>query len=82
VRAGTRALLQAGLQQGGGSGDRHAAAVGVATLAIMAGSILTEKADERTWRTLPSEISIARARIRRVCIRSRCRRRKACAARG
>jgi len=62
VRAGSRALLQAGLQQGGGS-DRHAAAVGIAALAIAAGSILTEKADERTWRTLPSEISIARARV-------------------
>jgi len=63
VRAGTRALLQAGLQQGGDRGDRHAAAAGIAALAIAAGSILTEKADERTWRTLPSEISIARARV-------------------
>jgi hypothetical protein len=27
------------------------------------GSYLTESADERIWRTLPSEISIARARI-------------------
>jgi len=62
VRAGTRALLQAGLQHGGGN-DRHAAAAGIAALAIAAGSILTEKADERTWRTLPSEISIARARV-------------------
>jgi hypothetical protein len=63
VRAGTRALLQAGLQQGGDRGDRHAAAVGIAALAVAAGSIFTEKADERTWRTLPSEISIARARV-------------------
>jgi hypothetical protein len=63
VRAGTRALLQAGLQQGGDRGDRQAAAVGIAALAIAAGSIFTEKADERTWRTLPSEISIARARV-------------------
>jgi len=62
VRAGTRALLQAACSRAA------AAATGtpprrVATLAIMAGSILTRKADERTWRTLPSEISIARARI-------------------
>ncbi len=62
VRAGTRALLQAGLQHGGGN-DRHAAAAGIAAIAIAAGAILTEKADERTWRTLPAEISIARARV-------------------
>src|SRR4051812_28756265 len=36
VRAGTRALLQAGLQQGGDRGDRHAAAAGIAALAIAA----------------------------------------------
>jgi uncharacterized protein len=64
VRASTRALLQAGLQQSHGSGDRQGSAVGVAAaLAIAAGSLVTEKADERTWRTLPSEISIARARV-------------------
>jgi len=27
------------------------------------GSVVTESADERTWRTLPSEIAIARARL-------------------
>jgi hypothetical protein len=64
VRATTRALLQSSLQQSHGGGDRHGAAIGVAAaLAIAAGSLVTEKADERTWRTLPSEISIARARL-------------------
>ena len=64
IRASTRAVLQAGLQQSRGSGDRGGAAVGVAAaLALAAGSLVAEKADERTWRTLPSAISIARARL-------------------
>jgi hypothetical protein len=32
----------------------------------MIGNYVTESADERTWRTLPSEIAIARARMRRA----------------
>jgi len=67
VRTATRAALQAGLQQaprGGGGRDGGAAALGAAVaLAIAATSVVVEKADERTWRTLPSEISIARARV-------------------
>jgi hypothetical protein len=35
----------------------------VASIVIMAGSAVLESADDRTWRTLPSEISIARARL-------------------
>jgi len=34
-----------------------------AALALALGSVLTESADERTWRTLPSEIAIARGRL-------------------
>jgi len=67
VRAASRAALQAGLQQApqGGGRDSGAAALGAAVaLAIAATSVVVEKADERTWRTLPAEISIARARLR------------------
>lgn len=36
---------------------------GLASLAVMLGSIVTESADERTWRTLPAQIAVARARV-------------------
>lgn len=36
---------------------------GLAGLAVMLGSLLTESADERTWRTLPAQIAVARARV-------------------
>jgi hypothetical protein len=36
---------------------------GLASIAVMLGSILTESADERTWRTLPAQIAVARARV-------------------
>jgi hypothetical protein len=42
--------------------DKHKAA-GVAAALVTIGSALLASADDRTWRTLPSEISIARARI-------------------
>jgi len=66
VRASTRAALQAGLQvpHGGGRNDGGAAALGAAlSLIVAASSVVVEKADERSWRTLPSEIQIARARL-------------------
>ena len=37
---------------------------GLAGIAVILGSILTESADERGWRTLPAQIAIARARVR------------------
>jgi hypothetical protein len=36
---------------------------GLASLAVMLGSIVTESADERAWRTLPAQIAVARARV-------------------
>ncbi|HEX4984891.1 MAG TPA: hypothetical protein VFV71_02340 [Burkholderiales bacterium] len=36
---------------------------GLASLAIAIGSIVTESADERGWRSLPAQIAIARARM-------------------
>jgi hypothetical protein len=36
---------------------------GLVSLALAIGSIVTETADERTWRSLPAQIAIARTRI-------------------
>ena len=36
---------------------------GLAALAVALGSMVTESADERTWRSLPAQIAIGRARI-------------------
>ena len=36
---------------------------GLAAFALAIGSIITESADERSWRTLPGQIAIARARM-------------------
>ncbi len=36
---------------------------GLASLALAIGSIITESADERGWRSLPAQIAIARARV-------------------
>jgi hypothetical protein len=43
--------------------DKHNSAA-VAAAVVTIGSALLASADDRTWRTLPSEISIARARLR------------------
>ena len=41
------------------------AALDLATIALMIGSVATESADTREWRTLPGSICIARARLAR-----------------
>jgi len=45
------------------SQDQNSPMMGLAALAVTIGSVATESADERTWRTLPSEIAIARGRL-------------------
>ena len=58
------------------SADRNNAA-GVWRRSSPSASVLVASADDRTWRTLPSEISIARARLPARCAHvSRCRRRR------
>jgi len=62
LRAGVRATASALLQY---QAQRHAdkdaaAAAGVAAFALTA---LLQTADDRTWRTLPGEVAIARARL-------------------
>jgi len=59
IRAATSAALQYQAQK---SSDRHNSAAVVAAI-VTIGSALVASADDRTWRTLPSDISIARARI-------------------
>lgn len=62
LRAGIRATASAVLQyQAQRRSDRDAAAAaGIAAFALTA---LLQTADDRTWRTLPAEIAIARARL-------------------
>ena len=55
IRSSTKAIAQ----YQAGKNDQS----GLLGLAMALGSIVTESADERTWRTLPSEIAIARARL-------------------
>jgi hypothetical protein len=59
VRATASAVAQYQAQR---ASDRNNAA-GLAAAILTIGSALVSSADDRTWRTLPSEISIARARI-------------------
>jgi len=63
IRSTASAVLQYQAQRGADKQNQNAAALGVASIVIMAGSAVLESADDRTWRTLPSEISIARARL-------------------
>ncbi|MBC8007957.1 MAG: hypothetical protein H7X76_07920, partial [Prolixibacteraceae bacterium] len=55
IRSSTKAVAQ---YQASRSDDS-----GLAAFAMAIGSIVTESADERGWRTLPAQIAIARARI-------------------
>lgn len=59
VRATASAVAQYQAQK---ASDKRSSAGGAAA-ALAIGSALLASADDRTWRTLPSEISIARARI-------------------
>jgi uncharacterized protein len=61
IRSATKAATQYALQHQ--SQQQNNMGLAIAALAVTIGSVVTESADERTWRTLPSEIGIARARI-------------------
>ncbi len=61
IRSTAKAATQYALQHQAQNKDN--ALLGLAALAVMIGSVATESADERTWRTLPSEIGIARGRL-------------------
>jgi hypothetical protein len=61
IRSAAKAATQYALQHQ--SQKQNNMGLAIAALAVTLGSVVTESADERTWRTLPSEIGIARARL-------------------
>jgi uncharacterized protein len=67
LRATIRSTLSATLQyQAQRAADREqSAAMAIAAGIITTGSVLLASADDRTWRALPSDVSIARARVPR-----------------
>jgi len=60
VRAAASAVAQVQTQR---SADRGNNAAGLAAMIVTLGSVLMSGADDRTWRTLPADISLARARL-------------------
>ena len=60
IRAAASAVAQVQTQQHANRGNN---AAGLASLIVTLGSVLMNSADDRTWRTLPSDISIARTRL-------------------
>ena len=66
ARAATNATMQYQAQRAASDNHGNAGAVvGLAALALSLGASVVESADDRTWRSLPSDISIARARLPR-----------------
>jgi len=62
IRTTTAAVLQYQTQK---IGDRQSLATALAAAAVTVGSAALASADDRTWRALPSDISIARGRLPR-----------------
>jgi len=65
IRSTANAVAQYQSQRALSDGGNRSALIGLAGLVVSTGAAILEHADERTWRTLPSEISIARARVPR-----------------
>ena len=65
LRSTANAVAQYQSQRMVDSRDSATAMVGLAAMVASTGAALLDSADDRTWRTLPSEISIARARLPR-----------------
>jgi hypothetical protein len=61
IRSTAKAVAQYQLQRQAHEKDNGL--LGLAALALSVGAYVTESADERTWRTLPSEIAVARGRL-------------------
>ena len=59
LRAVTRATVKVAVQKAASDKDNSGAARAV----TMIGSIVTEQADERAWRSLPAQIAVARVRL-------------------
>lgn len=65
LRSTTSVVTQVQAQRLGDSRDPAAQMIGLAALVVGAGSAIMDSADDRTWRSLPADISIARARLPR-----------------
>ena len=65
IRSTANAVAQYQSQRAMADGGNRSAIIGLAGMALSTGAALLDHADDRTWRTLPSEISIARARLPR-----------------
>jgi hypothetical protein len=70
VRSTAKAIAQyqaqrAAEQQRYRGEDTEAGLLGLAALALMVGTLATEQADERGWRSLPADIYLARGRLPR-----------------
>jgi hypothetical protein len=61
IRASAKAAAQYALQRQ--AQQQNSLALSIAALAMTVGSVVTESADERTWRTLPARIAIARGKF-------------------
>ena len=61
IRATAKAVAQYSLQRQ--AQQQNSLALSIAALAVTVGSVVTESADERTWRTLPARIAIARGKL-------------------
>ena len=61
IRSTAKAVTQYGLEHQAQRKDNGL--LGLAGIAVAIGSVVTESADERTWRSLPAQIGIARTRL-------------------
>jgi hypothetical protein len=68
VRSTGKAIAQYQAQRQADEASKHgndgaSVALGVAAIALMIGSVVTEQADERGWRSLPATIQVGRAKV-------------------
>jgi hypothetical protein len=61
IRATGKAAAQYALQRQ--AQQQNNSLLGLAAIAVSIGSVVTESADERSWRTLPARIAIARGKL-------------------
>jgi hypothetical protein len=65
LRAAIRSTTSAALQYNAQHGERQNAGAALVSALLAVGAVALNSADDRTWRALPAEISIARVRLPR-----------------
>jgi len=65
LRAAIRSTTSAALQYNAQHGDRQNSGAALVSALLAVGTVALNSADDRTWRALPAEISIARLRLPR-----------------